>query len=132
RRLERAGDAAGQRTDVGATVPPDLRLVVDAAERHPGELASHGPGNGLAERRLADARWADQGDDGAGTAAAHRGDATIGTELLHRQELDDAVLDVVEPGVVGVEDAAGLRDVERVVRPLRPRQLDHPVQVGPD
>ena len=38
-------DAAGQRADVGAPVTADLGLVPDAAERDPGELAAHGPGD---------------------------------------------------------------------------------------
>ena len=48
---------------VGAPVAADLGLVADATERHPDELASEGAGHRLAERRLAHARGADQGED---------------------------------------------------------------------
>src|SRR5207253_10592963 len=72
RLLHRANDAAGQRADIGAPVPSDLRLVVDAAERHAHELPSERARHRLTERRLADARRADQREDRAGTAAGRR------------------------------------------------------------
>ncbi len=46
--------------------------------------------------------------------------------------LDDAVLDVVEPGVVGVEYRAGRGDVVGVLRPDIPRQVEDGVQPGAD
>ena len=56
----------------------------------------------------------------------------LDAQLLHRQVLDDAVLDVLEAGVVGVEHLAGPDRVEHLVRALLPRHGDQPVQVGPD
>ena len=53
-----------------------------------------------------------------------------GLELAHRQVLEDAPLDLLEPVVVLVEDAPRLGDVDRVLAQLRPRQLDQPVEVG--
>ena len=50
---QRAHQAAGQRADVGASMPADLRLVADAAERYPDELPASRPRDRLADRRLA-------------------------------------------------------------------------------
>ena len=53
-------------------------------------------------------------------------------QLAHGQVLDDAVLDVLEAGVVGVEDLARVRGIEPLVRALRPRHGDEPVEVRAD
>src|SRR6266702_3266507 len=129
--LDGPDDAAGLGADVGAPVPADLRLVADAAERDAHELAAHGPSHRLAQRGLADARRADQRDDGAGAAAGGL-DATVGAQLAHGQVLDDAVLHVLEAGVVGVEHLACSADVELVLGPLAERQLGDGVEPGPD
>ena len=125
-------DPAGQRTDVGAPVAADLGLVPDAAERHPGELAAHGPGHRLAQRGLADAGRAGQRQHRTAAAAADQGQALVRAALADRQVLDDPVLDVVEPGVVRVEDRARGGDVIGVVGPGVPRDLQHRVQPGAD
>ena len=52
--------------------------------------------------------------------------------FLHSQVLRDAVLDVLEARVVGVEHLAGGHRIELLVRALAPRHGDQPVQVGPD
>ena len=122
-RLDALDDAAGQRADVRAPVAADLGLVVDAAEAHPHELAAHGPGDALAERRLADAGGADEGEDRA---------ADLVREGAHREVLEDALLDLLEAVVVLVEDPGGFLDVELVVRRDVPGQADEPVHVGPD
>ena len=49
--LDALDDPAGQRADVGAPVAADLRLVVDAAEAHAGELAAHRLRDALAQAR---------------------------------------------------------------------------------
>ena len=59
-------------------------------------------------------------------------DAAVLAELAHREVLDDAVLDVVEARVVGVEHLARALRVERLVAPLRPRHGDEPVEVRAD
>ena len=70
-------DAAGQGADVGAAVAADLGLVAHAAEREADELAPHGARDRAAERRLADARRADEAEDralaGPSSACARRG-----------------------------------------------------------
>ena len=110
----------------------DLGLVVDAAERHAGELASQRARDQLAERRLAHPGRAHQRDDRARAAAAEHGETALTAQLAHREELDDPLLHVVETGVVRVEDAARLCEVEVVVGAHVPGDLEHPVQVRPD
>src|SRR5205085_1684530 len=132
RLLHGADDAARQSPDVGAPVAADLRLVVDAAERHAHELPSEGARDRFAERRLADARRTDQRQDRSGTPAGGRAEPALLTELAHGEVLEDAVLHVLEARVVGVEDATRLGDVQVVLAPRVPRKLGHPVEVGAD
>ena len=49
-------------------------------------------------------------------------------ELAHGQVLDDALLDLLEPVVVLVEDLLGLLQVEVVLGGLAPGQRHHPVE----
>ena len=65
---DRLDDAAGLRADVRAPVAADLGLVADAAEGDADELATHRPGDRLAEAGLADAGRPDERDDRAGAA----------------------------------------------------------------
>ena len=53
---EGAHQPAGLGAHVGAAVPSDLGLVADAAQGHPDERPSEGPGHRLAQRGLAHAR----------------------------------------------------------------------------
>ena len=53
-------------------------------------------------------------------------------ELAHGEELEDAVLDLVEVVVVAVEDLAGMLHVEVVLAARAPGQGDDPVEVGAD
>src|SRR4051794_10191312 len=135
-RVHRAGVAQGahqaarQRADVRAAVAADLGLVAHAAQRHADELASHGAGDRLADRGLAGAGRPDQGQDRARLAVGR--DVALGAQLLDRDVLDDAVLDVVEAGVVGVQDLARVHRVQAILGALAPRHGDEPVQVGPD
>ena len=81
-------------------------------------------------RGLAGAGRADQRQDRAGALVL--GDVALDAQLLHREVLDDAVLDVLEAGVVGVEHLARVDGVQHLVGALLPRHGDQPVQVGPD
>ena len=108
----------------------DLGLVADAAQRHAHELASGGPGDRLADRGLAGAGRADQREDGAGLGVGL--DAALLAQLAHRQVLGDAVLDVLEAGVVGVEHRAGRDRVEALLGALAPGHGDQPVEIGAD
>ncbi len=58
--------------------------------------------------------------------------ASLVPQLAHGEELDDPVLDVVQPVVVGVEHLAGGHQVQVVGRRPAPGQVEHPVQPGAD
>ena len=79
----------------------DLRFVAHAAERDAHELAVHRARDRLAERRLADAGRADEAQDRA--LDRRRVAALLRLQLLHREVLDDPLLDLVEIVVVLVE-----------------------------
>jgi hypothetical protein len=113
-------------------VAADLGLVADATQGHPGEGPAEGAGDRLAERRLAHPRRADQGDDGTRAPAAHGRQPALGPQLAHGEVLDDAVLHVLEAGVISIEDGPRLTHVEAVVGLLAPRDVEHGVEPGPD
>ena len=50
-------------------------------------------------------------------------------QRLHREVLEDALLDLLQAVVVLVEDLLGLRDVVRLFALLVPGQADDPVDV---
>ena len=58
--------------------------------------------------------------------------ARVGLELAHGEELDDAVLDLLDVVVVLVEHRARVLEVEVVLGRLVPRQRGDPLQVGAD
>src|SRR6185369_1587895 len=78
-------------------------------------------GDGAAERGLADAGRADEAEDRA---------LGVGLELAHGEELEDALLDLLEVVVVLVEHAPGVREVEAVFARQAPWQAGQPVEVG--
>jgi hypothetical protein len=125
-----AHQAARERADVRAAVAADLGLVTDAAERHAHELAAHGAGDRLADGGLAGAGGPDQREDGARLLVGRH--LAVLAQLLDCDVLLDAVLDVLQAGVVGVEHLAGAHGIELVLGALAPRHADEPVQVGPD
>ena len=122
-------EAARHRADIGAAMAADFGLVANATERDAHELATEGVRDRLAKRRLADAGRSDQREDHAALAVF---DVALLAELAHGEVLDDALLDVVEAGVVGVEDRAGSLDVARLLAVLAPRQLEQRVEVRAD
>ena len=99
-------DAAGQGADIGAPVAADFGLVMDAAKRDALELSAEGPGYGSAEAGLADAWRAGE---------AHDGPTRFGFELVNAEELQNAVLDLVEAVVIRVQGLPGIFDVEVVL-----------------
>ena len=101
----------------------DLGLVAHAAGADALELAPERARDRLAERRLADARRADEAQDRA---------SRVRLEPAHGEELEDPVLDLLDVVVVGVEHLAGMREVEVVLRRPVPRQRGHPLQVRAD
>ena len=115
RLADRPHQPARQRADVGAPVATDLGLVAHAAEGDANELAAQRPRHALTQRGLADTGRTGQHHDGTGTASADDRHAALGTPGPNGQVLDDAVLDVVQPVVVGVEDFTRGLQVGRVL-----------------
>ena len=120
RLLHHLDDLAGEGADVGAAVTADLGLVAHAAEREADELAVRAAGDRAGEGRLADAGRADEAEDRA---------LRVVDELAHGEELDDALLHLLEPVVVVVEDLLGGVEVLALAGLLRPRHRDQPVEV---
>ena len=106
----------------------DLGLVAHAARADALELAPQRARDRAPERGLAHAGRPDEAQDRA--ARGCRFPPTH--ELAHGQELDDAVLDLLDVVVVLVEDRARVSEVEVVLGRLVPRQRGDPLEVGPD
>jgi hypothetical protein len=98
-----------------------LRLVADAAERDAHELAAERLRDRSRERRLADARRADEAED----RPLH-----AGIELADREVFENAILGLLEPRVLVVHDRLGLLEIDDLVGLLRPRQRDDPIEIG--
>ncbi|MCY1535577.1 hypothetical protein D9M68_709890 [compost metagenome] len=111
---------ARQRADVGAAVAADLGFVTHAAQRHAGVLAAGRLRDRLPQRGLADTRWAHEAQDGC---------LYLVDALLHREVFKDAVLDLLEAVVVGVEHGLGIGQVVLDLGLLAPRQADEHVDV---
>src|SRR6185437_6668923 len=73
----------------------------------------------LAQRGLAHAGRPHEAQDGA---------VPLGIELTHRQELEDAPLDLLQTKVILVENAPRTLDVDLLLVELRPWQRQHPLQ----
>src|SRR5204862_3262905 len=106
-------------------VPADLRLVADAAERHAHELAVQRTCNRLADRRLARTGRTDQRQDRAAALVVR--DAALLAQLADGEILDDALLHVVEAGVICVEHLTRILRSETLVGAHRPRSSRKPV-----
>ena len=98
----------------------DFGFVAHAAERQPHELAVHRARNRLGQRRLADARRADEGEDGR---------LRLLDQRAHREELEDALLDLLQPVVIFVEDRLGVLEVAALLGLLVPRHRDQPIEI---
>ncbi len=120
------------RPDVGTPVAPDLGLVAHPAQRDADELAAECIGHRLAEGGLADPGRAHQSEDRPRAAAVHRSEAALSLQFANGQVLEDAVLHILQPVVVCVEDGGRLRDVVAVLRLDAPRHLEHGVEPGTD
>ena len=121
--LQRLHEPAGHRADVGAPVPADLGFVAHAAQRDAHELAVHRARDRLPERRLADARRADEAEDRS---------LQVPLQLPDGEVFDDPFFDLVEVVVVLVEHTPCLDRIEPIVGRLRPRHVEDPVQVRAD
>ena len=120
RLFERGHDAAGHRADVSLAVAADVRLVAHAAQAHAHIFAAHRLGDGARNRSLADAGRAHQTDDLA---------LDVRLQLAHRQNLQDALLDLLQAVVVGVELLLRRLDIQLILGELVPRQREDGVQI---
>jgi hypothetical protein len=135
-------DAPRHRTDIGAAETADVRFIADAAQRQPHELAVHGAGDADAQAGLAHARRPHEAEHDAlalapnlvadvlGLAAPMR--LALGAQLAHRQELQDALLDLVQAVVILVQHPPRIGDVQVVGRLVLPRQAYQQIQVRLD
>ena len=118
--LHHLDDLARQRANVGAAVAANLGFVTNAAQRQADELASGGAGDRLAQRRFPDARRPHE---------AQNGPARVLHQAAHREELEDALFDLVETIVVVVEHLLGEREIPDFPRFLFPRHGQQPIDI---
>ena len=95
-------DLARHRTDVSTAVTADVARILHAAQSHAHVLAARGAGDRFTETGLADAGSAHQTQN-------RRLDLVDST--LHGQVFQDALLDLFQPPVIGVEDFLGLLEI---------------------
>ena len=89
-------DPPGHRSNIGAAMSPNLRLITDTSQAYPYKGASHRLGNTLTEARLTNPGWADEAEDR---------DTLVGArKLAHRNKLQDAILHPGEAIVVLLQD----------------------------
>ena len=120
RLLDPLRNSTRERTDVGASVPANLRLVVQATEAHAHELAAHRTSDRLAERRLTNSWRAGEAED----RALH-----LRGELAHREILNDALLHLLQTVVIVGEHLGRLLDLNAIFGGDVPRHRDQPINV---
>ncbi len=98
-----------------------LGLVVQAAQTGALELAPQRPRDRLAERSLADARWADEAQDRR---------ICFRIELEHGQVLQDALLHIFQVVVVLIQDLAGQRDIDDGLGAFAPGQFQDQLEIA--
>ncbi len=139
--LHSLDDAPGHGTDVRAPVAPDVRFVASAPERDAHVPAPHRAGDRLRDGCLADTRWSDEEQNlPLGSAVVFVADRTRDTlvgcphleQLTHGEELEHAVLHILETVVVFVENACGLVQIQMVFTAQTPRQFDDRLEIGAD
>src|SRR5207237_8525073 len=108
-----------------------------APERSPPGGPAHAARARLGERRLGDARGADEQQDLTPrllvvvVALRHRVGRAL-PQLTYGQKLKDLILHVLETVVILLEDLRRPLQVERLLRPLVPGQFGHRLEVGAD
>ena len=112
---------AGEGADVGAPVPLDLGFIANATHAEAVEVAANGARNGAAQRGFPNPGRTHKTEDGSGHRALEDAD---------REELEYALLDVLKPIVVLVQNAPGARQIEVILCQNAPRQTGEPVEVG--
>ena len=120
RRFQTLHQFTRHRAHVRAPVPLYFRDVAQTADGEAEKLAVQRARDTLADARLANARRAHHGDDLALRGAA---------QLADGDELQDALLDVVQAVVVRVQHLARLGDVQALLGGVTPRNGREPLQV---
>ena len=95
-------------------------FVVHAAEREPHELAAQSARDGFAERSLAHAGRSDKAQDRAFHVRLQAADGEI---------VEDAILDLLEVVVIGIQNFFGLDDFDFLAGSLVPGQHGQPLDV---
>ena len=116
-------DLAGHGSHVGAPVASDFGFVAHPAEGQAHVFAPRGRGDGAGQRGLAHAGRPYEAEDGAFERVG---------ELLDGEELKDALLGLLKAEMVGVEDGAGLGNVDAGFPHVIPRQFQNPVHIVAD
>ena len=121
RLIDGGDDAAGHGAHIGLAVTPDLRLITDAAQGEPGQLPVQRPGHRHGQRRLTHAGRAHQADHLP---------LQVGGQLLHRQELQNALLHLFQAEVVLVQGPAGRLHAHPLPGLFPPGELQADVQIA--
>ena len=107
-------DTAGHSAHIGLPVTPDLGLIVDTAQRDPGQLPAGSTGHRHSDGGLAHAGRAHQAEDLA---------LELRRQLPDGQELQNALLHLLEAVVVGVQRLPGRRHIGALFGVLVPGQI---------
>src|SRR3972149_6161692 len=119
---ESLDELARECSDVRPAVAADLGFIADPAEAQPDELAPERLRDGFAETGLADAGGAHEAQDGP---------LDVGLHLAHREELEDAIFDLLEIVVIRFKDILRPGNVVDVLGLLGPGNAGEPIEIGP-
>ncbi len=111
---DRLDDVAGQSADIGAPMAADLGLVVQTAEAYALEFPPRGARDRLTQGGLAHAGRADETQNRA---------LAVRFQLAHGEKFENALLDLGQSVMVLVQDAAGLGNVDALIRQIGPGEL---------
>src|ERR1051326_3441997 len=105
----------------------DLGFVANAPQRHSDTLPSSGPGDRFTNRCLTGSGRSNQRKDGSRPPGV--GHTTLRTQLPYGKILCDAAFDIVETGMIRVQDLSCVLWIEAFLRPLGPRDREEPVEI---
>ena len=108
---------------IGAAMAADLRLIPYAPQGGTDKLPAQGLGHRTSQRGLAHPRRPHQ--------AQNRRILPV-SQLAHRQELQDALLDLFQPVVVAIQHSRCRLDVVDILRQALPRHGQQVVNIGAD
>ena len=108
----------------------DFGFVANTAERHANEFSSGRPGDRFADRCFAGTGRSNERQNGAGPARVAQ--TALSSELAHSKIFSDPAFDIVEPGMIFVEHLTRVFRVKTLLRALRPRHGEQPIEVGPN